>query len=384
MSSGTPGADGLRVALVCPYSLSRPGGVQGQVLGLARSLTARGHEVTVCAPIDRAADAPRGVAFVDAGRSSALRANGSVAPVALSPVAAGRALRALRWRAVDVVHLHEPFAPGLPYALLTAGRVPPMVGTFHRSGGSALYTVLAPLARPLARRLAVRCAVSDAAAATASGALGGTFEVLFNGVETDRYEGIDPWPTTGPTALFLGRHEERKGLGVLLDAWSGVVAAHRGNGPAPVLWVAGDGPATAALRARHPDSGSLRWLGVLDEEDKDRRLVAADVLAAPSLGGESFGLVLLEAMAARTVVVASDIDGYRQAAGGRAVLASPGDPDALATALSGVLDGRLAADGGGRSGWLEAGAQRAAGWSMASLAECYEELYGRAVVGARS
>ena len=208
--------------------------------------------------------------------------------------------------------------------------------------------------------------------------------MLFNGIEVDRLEGIEPWPADGPTVLFLGRHEERKGLSVLLDAWPRVVAAHVGPGPAPVLWVAGDGPATESLRARHPGSATLRWLGVVDEREKDRRLVVADVLAAPSLGGESFGLVLLEAMAARTVVVASDIDGYRQAAGGLAVLAAPGDPDALAAALSGVLDGRLATDGDGREGWLEAGAARAAGWSMASLAERYEELYARAVVGVRS
>jgi phosphatidylinositol alpha-mannosyltransferase len=266
---------------------------------------------------------------------------------------------------------------------LTALDVPPLVGTFHRSGGSVLYSALAPLTRPLARRLAVRCAVSEAAAATASAALGGHVEVLYNGIEVDRVDGIDPWPTTGPTVLFLGRHEERKGLSVLLDAWPAVVAARGGDGPVPVLWVAGDGPATDPLRARHPGSATVQWLGVVDEREKDRRLAAADVLAAPSLGGESFGLVLLEAMAARTVVVASDIDGYRQAAGGRAVLVAPGDPDALAAALTGVLDRRLAGGGAGRVGWLDAGAARAGGWSMASLAERYAELYRRTLVGVR-
>jgi phosphatidylinositol alpha-mannosyltransferase len=286
--------------------------------------------------------------------------------------------------APDVVHLHEPFAPGLPYALLAGSGTPPLVGTFHRSGGSVLYTLLSPVTRPLARRLALRCAVSEAAAATAAHALGGDFEVLYNGVEVDRYEGVDPWPTDGPTALFLGRHEERKGLAVLLDAWRSVGADRSGAGPGPVLWVAGDGPATDGLRARHPESATLHWLGVLTEEEKERRLVAADVLAAPALGGESFGLVLLEAMAARTVVVASDIDGYRQAAGGCAVLAPPGDPDALSSALLGVLDGSLAGSGGGREAWLEAGAARAGRWSMASLAACYEEHYRTLVVGGGS
>ncbi len=372
------------MALVCPYSLSRPGGVQGQVLGLARSLTRRGHEVTVCAPVDRSEDVPRGVRFVDAGRSSSLRANGSVAPVALSPRSALRALAAVRDIAPDIVHVHEPFAPGLSYALLAGTGLPPVVGTFHRSGGSVLYTLLSPVTRPLARRLALRCAVSEAAAATASHALGGTFEILYNGIETDRYEGVDPWPTAGPTALFLGRHEGRKGLAVLLDAWRTVTAERTTDDPAPVLWVAGDGPATDELRARHPESASVHWLGVLPEEEKERRLVAADVLAAPALGGESFGLVLLEAMAARTVVVASDIDGYRQAAGGCAVLTPPADPDALAASLSAVLDGSTATADGSREAWLEAGAARAAGWSMQSLAERYEEHYRALVVGVPS
>jgi len=384
VGSGGPGAEGLRVALVCPYSLSRPGGVQGQVLGLARSLSRRGHEVTVCAPVDRSEDVPTGVRFVDGGRSTSLRANGSVAPVALSPRSALRAAAAVRDLAPDVVHVHEPFAPGLPYALL-AGRAPaPLVGTFHRSGGSVFYTLLAPVTRPLARRLALRCAVSEAAAATATRALGGRFEVLYNGVEVDRYRGVVPWSTDGPTVLFLGRHEERKGLAVLLDAWRQVAGEGPGGGPGPVLWVAGDGPATAGLRARHPESATVHWLGVLSEEEKERRLVAADVLAAPSLGGESFGLVLVEAMAARTVVVASDIDGYRQAAGGCAVLTPPGDPVALAVALAGVLEGRLATTDGDRGEWLATAVARAGGWAMASLATRYEEHYRELVVGGGS
>ena len=381
MASGAPGPTVLRIALVCPYSLSRPGGVQGQVLGLARSLDRRGHSVTVFAPVDRAADTPPGLAFVAAGRSVSLRANGSVAPVSVSPAAARRSLHELRAFGPDVVHVHEPFAPGLPYALLAAPDVAPLVATFHRSGGSVLYTLLAPVTRPLARRLAVRCAVSEAAAHTASTALGGTFEVLFNGIEIDRFEDVEPWPTVGPTVLFLGRHEERKGLAVLLEAWRRMTAGHGGS---PVLWVAGDGPETGVLQRQFPESSSVRWLGVLDEEEKVRRLVAADVLAAPSLGGESFGMVLLEAMAARTVVVASDIDGYRAAAGGRAVLAAPGDPIALADALSGVMGGGLAGGPGGRAAWLEAGAQRAGGWSMDDLAGRYEELYRSTVVGVGS
>jgi len=383
MNSGAGVARPTRVALVCPYSLSRPGGVQGQVLGLARSLVRLGDEVTVFAPLDRSEDAPQDVSLVATGHSVSLRANGSVAPVATSPRAAVDALRSVRSFDPDVIHIHEPFAPGLTYSLLASRRVAPMVATFHRSGGSPLYTMLSVLTRPLARRFAVRCAVSEAARETASSALGGSFEVLFNGIETERFDDDAPWPTEGPTVLFLGRHEGRKGLSVLLDAWEQVVEGWR-RPEAPVLWVAGDGPDTGALRRRHPESDSVRWLGVVGEEEKYRRLVAADVLAAPSLGGESFGMVLPEAMAARTVVVASDIDGYREVAGGQAVLVDPGDPSGLAEALTGVLDGDLAGGPTGRRTWLDAGAERASRWSMGELAVRYEEVYRRAMVGAGS
>jgi len=393
-----PAWPALRIALVCPYSLSRPGGVQGQVVGLSRALGTRGHSVTVFAPLDGVGSAPEGVDLVATGHSVSLPANGSFAPVTLSVRAVARALRSLRSTGFDVVHVHEPFAPGLPYGLLVGRRLPPVVATFHRSGGSVLYRLAGPLVRPLADRLALRCAVSEAARATAADALGGTYEVLFNGVEVDRYGSVDPWPTDRPALLFLGRHEERKGLGVLLEAFERLLRSRRDDpnvdaGVRPVLWIAGDGPQTEALRLRHPESADVRWLGVLSEVDKIRRLVAADLLCAPSLGGESFGMVLLEAMAAHAVVVASDIVGYRDAAGGLAVLVPPGDPVALAEAIDGVLSGRLAPPGrdpgagtddpaANRNRWLDAAGERAGQWSMDRLAERYEGIY-RSVVGGR-
>jgi phosphatidylinositol alpha-mannosyltransferase len=380
--------------MVCPYSLSRPGGVQGQVVGLARALDARGHQATVFAPLDDRRDAPSDVNLVVTGRSVSLPANGSVAPVSVSPLAVHRALGALRSRHFDVVHVHEPFSPGLPYGILAVGEMPPIVATFHRSGGSFFYSVLRPLTTSLARRkFALRCAVSEAARQTAHAAVGGDYIVLFNGVEVDRYANAVPWPTDGPTVLFLGRHEERKGLRVLLDAFALLVGAQRvgnqtvgnqtvgkGSGGdagvvSPMLWVAGDGPDTDALRRRYPGSPHVRWLGVLTEEEKLRRLAGADVLCAPSLGGESFGMVLLEAMAAGTPVVASDIPGYRDAAGGRARLVRPGD----ASALSEVLRDVLAPVGGVEADRREQdradGAVRAREWSMERLAERYESLY---------
>jgi phosphatidylinositol alpha-mannosyltransferase len=383
----------MRIALVCPFSLSRPGGVQGQILGLARCLEADGHEVTVFAPVDDDTELPEGVVVVVTGHSVSLPANGSVAPVTVSPRAVRRAVKALRSPNFDVVHVHEPFAPGVPYGLLLGRKLPPLVVTFHRSGGSPFYAALGPLTRRLARRFVVRCAVSDAARATAFAAVGGHYEVCFNGIEVGQYENIRGWPTDRPTILFLGRHEERKGLRVLLEAFDlmGGVPREGERVPpdAPVLWIAGDGPETAELQRLYPESDSIRWLGILSEEEKIRRLVGAQVVAAPSIGGESFGIVLLEAMAARATVLASDIDGYRAASGGHAVLVPVDDPVAWAKSLTGVLEGSLGVapcpDGdvvAGRERWLDEAKSWADHWSMRELAEWYVPIYRRAVVEA--
>jgi phosphatidyl-myo-inositol alpha-mannosyltransferase len=391
---GAEQAQTLRIALVCPYSLSRPGGVQGQVVGLSRVLDERGHQVTVFAPIDNVADAPDDINLVVSGRSVPLPSNGSRAPVSVSPRAVAHAVSALQLGRFDVVHVHEPFSPGLPYGLLVAHDIPPLVATFHRSGGSFFYSALRPVAKLAARRFAIRCAVSEAARETAVEAIGGEYEVLFNGVEIDRFRDAERWPKEGPTILFLGRHEERKGLRVLLDAFgilTGCEATGRRMGAlgatsvdptsvgSPILWIAGNGPETEWLRRLFPESPTVHWLGVLSEEEKVKRLAAADVLCAPSLGGESFGMVLLEAMAARTLVVASDIEGYRDAVGADAVLVPPGDRLALADALASALaPGEDGGTGGAldpRPDRLEAASARAEGWSMNRLVERYETLY---------
>jgi phosphatidylinositol alpha-mannosyltransferase len=366
------------------------------VVGLARALQARGHTVSVFAPLDQPNDPPGDISLVVTGHSVSLPANGSVAPVSVSPRAAWQALGVVRHGGFDVVHVHEPFSPGLPYGLLVGREVPPMVVTFHRSGGSVFYSLLRPLATRLAaRRFAVRCAVSEAARETAQAAVGGDYVVLFNGVEVDRYADAVPWPTDGPTVLFLGRHEERKGLSVLLDAFTRLIAdgpgqgAHKREAPAtdqmagvgkagPTLWVAGDGPDTEGLRRRFPESPHVQWLGVLSEAEKLRRLAGADVLCAPSLGGESFGMVLLEAMAAGTPVIASDIPGYRDAAGGQAHLVPPGDAAALTVALGDALrpaDAIEAERREERERRRVEGVARAREWSMDRLAERYEALY---------
>jgi phosphatidylinositol alpha-mannosyltransferase len=359
--------DALRIALVCPYALSRPGGVQGQVKGLARALRERGHEATVLAPGDGILSGPGG-SVVTVGRPVGIRSNGSVAPVSVSPLAAGRVVGWVRRNAPDVVHLHEPLAPVLGYGCLVR-RPAPLVGTYHRCGPSGWYRLLGPVARWASTRLDVACAVSDAARDTAVAAVGGEVEVLFNGVEVNRFVDVVPWPADRPTALFIGRHETRKGLAVLLEAFASV--------PEPaVLWVVGDGPVTGELRRRYPESDRLRWLGVVDDEEVARRLAGADVLCAPSLFGESFGMVLVEAMAAGCAVVASDIDGYRDASAGHATLVPPGDPSALARAVTAVLAGRdsEAARAGRRAAFDHA--QR---WSMDRLADRYETVYRQAI-----
>jgi phosphatidylinositol alpha-mannosyltransferase len=357
----------VRIALFCPYSLSRPGGVQGQVLGLARALEVLGHDATVVAPTDGPIEA-HGLKVVGAGRSLPLRANGSVAPVSLDPLAAARALHGVRGR-VEIAHLHEPLAPGAGYGAL-ARRSPPTVGTFHRSGASTGYRLLGPVARWAVGRLDVRCAVSPEAMATARDALGGNYEIVGNGVELDRFAAAAPWPTDGPTVLFVGRHERRKGLAVLLEAF----AQLRRTTPA-TLWVTGEGPETDRLRATTPPGARVQWLGRVDDAELASRLRGADVLCAPSLGGESFGMVLLEAMAARTAVVASDIPGYAFVASGHAALVAPGDAVALAAALERAVADAAAGTGGAAPAGLDRALAHATTWSMDRLAERYVGIY---------
>lgn len=351
----------MRIGLVCPYSLSVPGGVQGQVLGLARSLRALGHEVRVLGPCD---GPPPDAGVTPLGKCVPLAANGSVAPIAPDLPCALRTIRSLRDEGFDVVHLHEPLVPG-PCMTSAVVASAPLIGTFHAAGESAAYRYAPGPLGWLAGRLAIRTAVSADAVALASSHLGGSYVQTFNGVEVDRFAKATPWPTEGPTILFVGRHEERKGLAVLLAALPHLPEdAH--------LWVAGEGPDTAELRRSVAGDARVTWLGRIDDEERNSRLRGADVFCAPSLRGESFGVVLLEAMAARTPVVASDLPGYANVArpGREGLLVPPGDPAALGAALTQVLTDRsMARD------LVEAGAIRADELSMDSLATRYLELY---------
>jgi phosphatidylinositol alpha-mannosyltransferase len=254
-----------------------------------------------------------------------------------------------------------------------------MVGTYHRSGVSRWVPVLKPLASFVGHRMQIRVAVSEAARETGVQAGGGDFEVLFNGVDVDRFDSADPVCDEHgrPTVLFVGRHEGRKGLNVLLDAFALV------ERPA-VLWIAGDGPATEVQRRRFPESDRVQWLGRLSDEELASRLAGADVLCAPSLHGESFGMVLLEGMASGCAVVASDIEGYRAAAGGHAELVPPGDAPGLARELGVALADVV--EGSGRSSpeARKDAREYARGWSMETLAERYVDVYTRAIEAYRA
>jgi phosphatidylinositol alpha-mannosyltransferase len=354
--------------MVCPYALTSPGGVQGQVLGLAAALRDLGHHVEVFAP--GGAGSSPGV--VTTGRAVGVRVNGSVAEMAPHPAAAWRTVQAVRQGHFDVVHVHEAFAPsiGLPVLL---DHPAPTVATFHAAGDRTPYRWFGGIPRRLAARIDRCVAVSPAAAALVEQYLGSGCEVLFNAVDAPAAEfatGVERLPRT---ALFIGRHEPRKGLETLVRAWSSMPAD-------ATLLVAGDGPATARLRDATVHDRRIHWLGRVSDTEKWRLLATAGVLCTPSMGGESFGVVLLEAMAAGLPVVASDIPGYRAAVGdrGAALLIAPGDPQALAAALCDVLDDPIAADDRGALGRARAGE-----CTMPILASRYLECYRRAADGAR-
>ncbi len=351
----------LRVGMVSPYSLSVPGGVQAQAMGLARELRKMGIEVRVLGPCD----GPPPATFVTPlGNSLPLSTNGSIAPLAPDPACVLRTMRVLFEEQFDVLHLHEPFAPGPPMTSMLMHPAP-VVATFHAAGDSPSYKYGNAPMKAAAKNIARRIAVSKDALALVQAAVPGEYEVLYNGVELHDYRSASPWPTEGPTIFFCGRHEERKGLGVLIESM-----AHMG--PEVTLWVASNGPDTERLRALTENDPRIVWLGRLSDEEKISRLKGAHVFCAPSLGGESFGVVLIEAMAAGTCVVASALDGYRNVATDDvdSLLVEPGEPVLLADALRRALSDpalveRLTA----------AGDRRADDFSMTSLAQRYAAIY---------
>ena len=321
--------DGLRVAIVTPYSWDQHGGVRTHIAGLAQALRGRGLEVDVLAPSD--ADPPP-ADVIPIGPTAAIQSNASTARVAMGPLAGGRTMRALAAGRYDLVHAHEPLVPAGPLTALLWARVP-VVGTFHSNGTrSQIYRRSTPFCRVAADRLAARIAVSESARACAAEWCPGDYEVIPNGVHLPPASALGA-PRGGDRVVFVGRPDTRKGLPVLLTA---VARMER--------------PVGLDLVGVEPEDlqAVLDWLGLsvpgvrahgrVDDARRLELLLGADVLCAPSLASESFGLVLAEGMAAGLPVVASDIAGYRDVLppeGG--VLVPPGDADALAGALGALL-----------------------------------------------
>ena len=323
----------MKIAIACPYAWDAPGGVQVHVQQLAGRLERRGHRVIVLAP---ARAAPREENVVAVGRPIRLRYNGSVAPIA--PHSARSVRRALEEFGPDVVHAHEPFTPSASMHAARWSRAP-VVATFHAyADRSLLLQASARLLRRIWRSIDVRIAVSEAAREHVSRAFRGQVRVIPNGVEVGLFAGAEPIELpAGRRILFVNRLDRRKGFVDMVDAFGLLAATH----PDALLVVAGDGKERSAVR-RLPPATRRRvvLLGSVPHHLLPPYHASCEVFCAPATGQESFGIVLVEAMAAGLPIVATDIPGYREVVRGGedGLLVPPADPGAVAGALRRLLD----------------------------------------------
>ncbi|MGC0271579.1 glycosyltransferase family 4 protein [Pseudactinotalea sp. Z1739] len=336
----------MRIGLVCPYSFDMPGGVQFHVRDLAEKLLEQGESVQVLAPADEKTEIPDYV--TSSGGALPVRYNGSVARLSFGPVAAARTQRWLAGGDFDVVHIHEPFAPSVSLIALRQAEAP-VVATFHsaQTRSRALQAAY-PLVRPGLERIRARIAVSEDARSTVVDHLGGDAVIIPNGVFTKRFaqaRGVQEWVGTAqePTIAFLGRLDEpRKGLQVLATAVPTVLQRH----PGARFLIAGQGDATP-VRAELAHHGSaVQFLGGISERDKAALLSSVDLYIAPQTGGESFGIVIIEALSAGAGVIASDLLAFQRVLdGGRSgYLFRTGDAAHLSEVIDEALtdtDGRL-------------------------------------------
>ncbi|HEY2160955.1 MAG TPA: flippase-like domain-containing protein [Solirubrobacteraceae bacterium] len=335
----------MRIALLSPYSWTYPGGVTRHIEALAERFLEEGHHVRVLAPFDPpgrySAALHRGARpqtlappdyLVPMGRTIGFKANGAVSNLSITPFGLSAAQNELRTGRYDVVHVHEPIAPVPPWVITDWMRLP-LVATFHTYNENKLSNGMANLlgARRMFNRLQVRIAVSEAAAWTGRRFFGGRYRIVPNGVHVDyeramRAAGCPSGETL--RLVFVGQAVERKGLPLLLSAFE----ALREHIPTELTVI---GPTADELSPYLLDMQNVRILGKVDDETKAHELEQADLLVAPSLRGESFGMVLTEAFAAGTSVVASNIPGYRDVVrdGVDGVLVPPGDAQALAEIL---------------------------------------------------
>ena len=327
----------MRIGIVSPYSFDLPGGVQNHIRDLAEALITLGHDVSVLAPADE--DAPHPSYVVPAGRAVPVPYNGSVARLAFGPVSAARVRRWLATGDFDVVHVHEPITPSLSMLAVLSSEAP-VVATFHTAQPrSRIIAAGKGILQPMMEKITGRIAVSELARKVQVEHLGGSGWEIPNGVAVAAFEAATPlpgWPGAGGAIGFLGRFTEpRKGFPTLREAFCRLA----GERPDLRLLVAGPGDPDEAVR--HVPAGireRIVFLGLVSEEDKRRMLRSVDLYVAPNTGGESFGMILTEAMAAGTAVVASDIDAFRRVLDGGGELFPVNDADRLATVLGELLD----------------------------------------------
>ena len=340
----------MRIGIVCPYSWDVPGGVQFHVRDLAEHLIGLGHQVSVLAPADDETPLPPYV--VSAGRAVPVPYNGSVARLNFGFLSAARVRRWLREGSFDVLHIHEPASPSLALLACWAAQGP-IVATFHTSNPRSRAMIAAyPILQPALEKIRARIAVSEYARRTLVEHLGGDAVVIPNGVDVSFFRDgeVDPrWLGTafagneppagqrGGTIGFIGRIDEpRKGLPTLLKAFPQILAAC----PDVRLLVAGRGEAKEAASALPAKvRRQVEFLGMISDRDKARLLRSVDLYVAPNTGGESFGIILVEAMSAGAPVLAADLDAFRQVLGGGTAgeLFPIADPDALAKAAVRLL-----------------------------------------------
>jgi phosphatidylinositol alpha-mannosyltransferase len=331
----------MRIGLVCPYQWDVPGGVQYHIRDLTETLRGLGHHVEVLAPAEREESLTEPW-LTFAGRTVPIPYNGSRASVQFGPVSAARVRRWLREGHFDVVHVHDPAPPsiGLLVCMMAEG---PIVATFHAATTRSKWLAAwGPVIRPWLEKISGRIAVSDFARRVQVEHLGGDAVIIPNGVHVGFFADGPTLPghvrgVDGPTVGFLGRYDEpRKGLPVLLEAMRTVVRRH----PGAQLLVAGRGDGAELREEVGPDlRAHVAVLGELSEADKAAFLRSVDVYCAPNLLGESFGVILIEALAAGAPIVASDLDAFARVLedGAAGVLVRRGDAGALAAALCDLL-----------------------------------------------
>lgn len=323
--------------MVCPYSFDVPGGVQSHVLQLAEVMRAAGHEVSVLAPSSPHVDLPDYV--VSGGKAVPIPYNGSVARLRFGPATHRKVKQWLKRGEFDVLHLHEPNAPSLSMLALNIAEGP-IVATFHTSTTKSLtLSLFQGILRPMHEKIVGRIAVSDLARRWQMESLGSDAVEIPNGVDVASFADapvLDGYPRPGRCVLFLGRFDEpRKGMPVLLGALPKLVERF----PEIEILVVGRGDEDALRDQAGELASHLRFLGQVDDATKAAAMRSADVYCAPNLGGESFGIVLVEAMAAGTAVVASNLDAFRRVLvdGEAGRLVTVDDAQALADGLIEVL-----------------------------------------------